>query len=161
ARPTILRAAYRQFVADGVEQGRRPDLVGGGLVRSLGGWSEVKALRRSGIRELADERILGSGDFVEQIIKEADVGIRTRLSAKDCQGEIARVISTICQEEGVNIKELRSGSRRRPIAAARLLIARKLVEELGVSLAETARQSGVSTAAISLSLSRSAKKKVC
>ncbi len=62
----ILRSAYRQFVADGVEQGRRPDLVGGGLVRSLGGWSEVKALRRSGIRELADERILGSGDFVAE-----------------------------------------------------------------------------------------------
>jgi len=33
---------YRRFVAEGVEMGRRPELVGGGLIRSLGGWSEVK-----------------------------------------------------------------------------------------------------------------------
>ncbi|MCF6291152.1 MAG: transposase [Desulfobacterales bacterium] len=42
------RSAYRQFVADGVGQGRRPDLVGGGLVRSLGGWSEVREYRTQG-----------------------------------------------------------------------------------------------------------------
>jgi hypothetical protein len=27
--------AYRRFVAEGLGEGRRPDLVGGGLVRSL------------------------------------------------------------------------------------------------------------------------------
>jgi len=46
--------------------------VGGGLIRSLGGWSAVKALRRAGYRELSDDRILGSGEFVERIIKEAE-----------------------------------------------------------------------------------------
>jgi len=29
--------AYRKFVEDGVAMGRRPELVGGGLIRSLGG----------------------------------------------------------------------------------------------------------------------------
>ena len=28
-------------------QGRRPELVGGGLIRSLGGWSQVLPLRGS------------------------------------------------------------------------------------------------------------------
>ncbi len=45
---------YRNFVKKGIDEGRRPELVGGGLVRSLGGWSVVKALRRSGERELSD-----------------------------------------------------------------------------------------------------------
>ena len=30
----------------GIAQGRRSELVGGGLIRSTGGWSVVKAMRR-------------------------------------------------------------------------------------------------------------------
>jgi hypothetical protein len=60
--------AYREFVREGVSLGRRPELVGGGLVRSLGGWSEVLSLRRQSKRELSDERILGSGAFVERML---------------------------------------------------------------------------------------------
>ena len=33
------RQHYRNFVERGIAEGRRPDLVGGGLVRSMGGWS--------------------------------------------------------------------------------------------------------------------------
>ncbi|MEJ2168008.1 MAG: transposase, partial [Desulfobacterales bacterium] len=33
---------YRSYVKKGIDQGRRPDLVGGGLIRSQGGWSAVK-----------------------------------------------------------------------------------------------------------------------
>jgi hypothetical protein len=40
------RQAYSSFVAKGIDIGRQPRLVGGGLVRSAGGWSEIKALRR-------------------------------------------------------------------------------------------------------------------
>ena len=39
-------AAHRTFVAEGLPQGRRPELQGGGLLRSLGGWQAVAALRR-------------------------------------------------------------------------------------------------------------------
>ena len=33
------------FVEEGIVQGRRQDLTGGGLLRSAGGWEGVKALR--------------------------------------------------------------------------------------------------------------------
>ena len=36
---------YRNYVKKGIDQGRRPELVGGGLIRSLGGWSAVKTMR--------------------------------------------------------------------------------------------------------------------
>jgi len=63
---------YRQFVKKGIALGRCPELVGGGLIKSQGGWSAVKAMHRIGVREKSDERILGSGKFVEQLIKQSD-----------------------------------------------------------------------------------------
>jgi len=65
------RNRYREFVKKGMAQGKRPELVGGGLVRSLGGWSAVKALRKVGAYMKGDERILGGGDFVESILAKA------------------------------------------------------------------------------------------
>ena len=64
--------AYRQFMAEGMGQGRRTDLIGGGLIRSRGGWSQVLSLRERKEREESDERILGSSDFVSGILREAE-----------------------------------------------------------------------------------------
>jgi hypothetical protein len=63
---------YREFVNKGIAQGRRPELVGGGVIRSMGGWSVVKALRRSGVQGKGEARILGSGDFVAHVIDAAE-----------------------------------------------------------------------------------------
>jgi hypothetical protein len=52
--------------------GHQPQLIGGGLVRSLGGWSQVQSAQRKGQKTEYDERILGSGDFVTAIFKEAE-----------------------------------------------------------------------------------------
>ncbi|MBE9569610.1 MAG: hypothetical protein IMF11_03225 [Proteobacteria bacterium] len=35
--------------------GRCPELVGGGLIKSQGGWSAVKAMHRIGVREKLDK----------------------------------------------------------------------------------------------------------
>jgi REP element-mobilizing transposase RayT len=61
------RTQYRWFVADGIEQGRRPELVGGGFRRSR---------KASGDQDECanfDDRVLGSGAFVERLRQEADV----------------------------------------------------------------------------------------
>jgi len=52
------RKSYRTFVAKGVEQGQRPELTGGGLLRSVGGWAELVALRSGSDWVKSDERIL-------------------------------------------------------------------------------------------------------
>ncbi len=51
--------AYRKFMEEGKDQGRRNDLVGGGLVRSMGGWSQVLSLRGKKGEIEHDARILG------------------------------------------------------------------------------------------------------
>jgi len=65
------RRRYREYVEKGVRDGQRPELVGCGLLRSAGGWSVVKAMRRGFERMKGDERILGEGDFVETVLKAA------------------------------------------------------------------------------------------
>ena len=57
---------YEDFVEEGIEAGSRPELVGGGLIRSLGGWSQILSLRRVGSKVFSDERILGSSEFSKQ-----------------------------------------------------------------------------------------------
>ena len=64
------RAAYRAFVAAGVPQGRRLELQGGGLVRSVGGWAALGALRRAKDAVAGDARVLGGGEFVERLWRE-------------------------------------------------------------------------------------------
>ena len=53
---STARRRYLKFVGEGVAQGRRPDLMGGGLIRSVGRWSAVKALRKMGAYQKGDER---------------------------------------------------------------------------------------------------------
>ena len=148
------RKAYREFVNEGVDQGHRPELVGGGLVRSMGGWSVVKAMRRSGLREKGDERILGSGEFVKQLLEEAIPEIKHQIPTHDLVDRAEKEIRTACQRENIEVDVLRSASRRRPVSRLRAHLAMKLVQELGLSLAETARQLGVSTSAIAKILRR-------
>jgi len=146
--------AYRRFVRDGIEEGRRPDLVGGGLVRTLGGWSKVRSLRRAGEKTAGDERILGSGKFVEEMLKAADERMRRELVGRTRKEEMEQEIEKICLQKGVNVKELRMGSRRGGISEVRRCIALKLVKEDGTPLAEIAREVGVTTSAISNILRR-------
>jgi REP element-mobilizing transposase RayT len=148
------RNAYRNYVEKAINEGHRPELVGGGLIRSLGGWSAVKAMRRSGERELSDDRILGSGAFVEQIIKEADAKIKYQLSVSEHHGNIGECITKVCKKEKVSIEELKAGSRRKQVSRARSRIVIELVKGHGIALAEVARQVGVSTSAISKILKR-------
>ena len=148
------RRIYRCFVSEGIKQGRRPDLVGGGLIRSLGGWSAVKSLRGSEEKVLTDERILGRDDFVEKVLGEADERARRLFSSRMRVKEVQRLIEEGCKKGGISIEELQGGSRRGVISEIRSDIAVRLVREWGIPLAEIGRRVGVSTSAISQILHR-------
>ena len=129
--------AYQRFVADGVVQGLRPELVGGGLVRSQGGWSQVKSQRRHDADEVFDARILGSGDFVERMVEEADGNTQSTFSRRENVRRAEEYLRQACQEGGVSTIELQSGSRRGKIPAIRLKIAYALVADYALTLAES------------------------
>ena len=148
------KKAYREYVSEGIAAGRRTELVGGGLVRSLGGWSEVKSLRKRGERLLSDERILGSGDFVDRVIQEAEHAMRRQYSGFERKKKIVAVVMEECKKEDLAVKELQAGGRRPIVSQVRKQIVKKLFESFGIPLAEIARYTGVSTSAISKVLTR-------
>ncbi len=140
--------AYRQFMEERKDQGRRPELVGGGLIRSLGGWSQVLPLGSSREKMEHDCRILGSGDFVVEIIRQSEEKVRRYVRVSEMKSCIDNTIREICEKEGVVEQELRMGVRTRKLSGVRAKIAYHLGHEFGISRAEIARQLGVCTSAI-------------
>jgi putative transposase len=148
------RNCYHRFVEEGFSQGEQPDLIGGGLVRSKGGWSHVVSARRIGLKEEYDERILGGGDFVHSVMKEAEEKIRLQLRFRRTGITLAKIIDQECKRADVSPQELKGGSRRRAVSTLRIKIAKRGLTELGLSLAEIARQVGVSTSGIARAIKR-------
>ena len=140
---------YRKFMEAGMGQGRRPELVGGGLIRSQGGWSQVISMRRRGNRESSDERILGGGAFVEKMAAEAEERQNRLLTGASALRKAKETIKAMCDEAGVKATEVKGGSRRREISRIRKRIAQELIERYGVSMAIIARETGVTTTAVS------------
>lgn len=148
------RKAYRRYMEEGISQGRRPELVRGGLVRSLGGRSAVISMRKTRGDTRTDQRILGKDDFVERVLKESDRQHQNPLFFVKLKEVVRNAIDRKCRQEGVNPKELQMGSRRGPFPRIRSEIAAELVKGQGVPLAVVARELGVSTSAISKILRR-------
>ena len=146
--------AYRTFMREGLPMERIPELTGGGLIRSQGGWSQVIAMRRRGLKEEYDERILGGSDFVNAILKEAEDRQIRQIKHRRSGKTIEKIIDEECKSHQISPKELKAGSKRRRVSDARAVIAYRCREELGESAAEIARHSGVNTSCIVRSIER-------
>lgn len=144
---------YQEFVSKGIDKGNRPELVGGGLIRSAGGWFEVLALRHSEERQASDQRILGDGEFVEQLLGEMDEAGRKNLRLSHEKMSLDLLISRVCEVHGVRTGELLSGSRRHEIVEARRVMSWLSVKELGYSGAEVARYLGVTNSCVTRAVS--------
>jgi len=134
---------------DGVGLGHQPELTGGGLLRSLGGWSQVIARHRSRDNEEGDERILGGGDFVHAILKETEERELRQLKLKRSGKTIQKIIDEECKKAGISPMEVMNGLRRRVVSRLRAVIASRGRTELGLSSAEMARHLGVAASSIS------------
>ena len=143
------RKGYEDFVSKGLSMGRRPELVGGGLIRSAGGWSIVKSLRGAGMRIMGDERILGSGDFVESVLGQAreqyEQRTQTRLKGPDLNSLITRV----AEELGLESTRVPGRCKRRELVRARALICALAVDRQQISGREVSRGLKLTPAAVS------------
>jgi len=147
------RRNYLKFVEEGISMGRKPELVGGGLIRSLGGWSSVMALHRRGEKQVSDERILGDGDFVEGVLAEWGGLGKENLRVGQKKVNLWSLAEGVCKGGGINLEELRSGSRRHAVVEARQELSRLALMAHGYSGAEVARYLGVTNSCITRPLS--------
>ena len=153
------RRGYRGFVEEGMGMGRVPELTGGGLIRILGGWSKVIAMRRKGKGEESDGRILGDGDFVQRILGEVEDKELRQLKVRWRGVTIREIILEECRKVGVNPGELRNGGRRRLVTGVRAAVAHRVAGEIGLTAAEIARHVGVTTSSITRAIARADEEK--
>jgi len=148
------KRSYRQFVTKGADLGRQPELIGGGLVRSAGGWSAVHALRKAGIFQKSDERILGDGDFVNQVLADAQEQMNNRylLSAKGVG--IENIISVVSEMYSIKPQALIGPSKERRIVKARALICYWAVRELGMAMSKVADYLKLAVSTVSVAVNK-------
>jgi REP element-mobilizing transposase RayT len=144
----VGREAYKEFVTKEAGKGEQSELAGGGLVRSHGGWSVVQSKRKQGTKVLGDERILGSNDFVLSMLNKADEHILSQTPMVEIMQNVQEDIQQACKRTGITVLRFRSGGRIKPLPALRKELASKFVNEYGLSLAESARQLGITTSAV-------------
>jgi len=128
----VARRRYRQFVKNSVEQGKRPELQGGGLVRSAGGDKTGLLGRKKEEREKGDERILGSGDFVSEILKKSN-----ELQENSPKIPLEQLANRVIAYFGIKIEDILGKSQKNKISMARSVIcyfAIKKMEYSGISV---------------------------
>ena len=116
------RRRYSAFVKKSAEDGRKPELVGGGLIRSLGGWSAVKAIRRSANRIKGDERILGDGDFVESVLKVGQERLEHRYELQAKGYDFDWLVSRVAGLFKMNLNEVTRPGRYPATVKARSVL---------------------------------------
>jgi putative transposase len=145
---------YLSFVRKGIDEGRKPELVGGGLLRSAGGWKGLKEARESGERVKSDERILGRSEFVERVLREAGEQWERRSRLRGRGGDLRWLIEKVAPSFGVETEDLKSGSRSRKVGKARAALCYMAVRELGLTCAFLAKELRISPSAVSKSTMR-------
>ena len=139
---------YVAFVGEGISLGRRSDLVGGGLLRSVRGWSEVLSIRRRGLGRVSDARILGSGEFVERVTEQAEEREKETLRLRRKVPDLAALVKEVARRQGLGEGELRGGRRTRRVAKVMKLVCQLAVVKFGYTGASVARFLGVTTSLV-------------
>jgi REP element-mobilizing transposase RayT len=151
------RSAYDAYVKEGVEQGRREELTGGGLIRSLGGWSEVKRLRDEGSDHvMSDERILGDSEFVESMLSQAHEEYERRYEVKRRGYDLERIAERVAEVCGIEKRQVFSSGRQKDKVRARSIFCYWAAREAGISLRILARRLGISPPAVGYAVERGA-----
>lgn len=151
------RRKYWDHLEGAIDQGRRPDLMGGGLVRSAGGWDAVRELHRGREAFVSDERVLGSSGYVERLLGEAEREERDRTRARRSGVSFPTLVERISRDLSVHGDLLRTPTRVRAVSEARAALAHVWVNRLGRTGPDLARQLGLSVVAVYRAAARGAR----
>ena len=135
--------AYQQFIADGIAAGQRNDLIGGGLKRSQPDCME------SGEIAAFDERILGSGEFVELLTGGARQGElhKPRLT-------LSALLDKVSAVTGAPLEKLQSPGKERAIARAKAIFCYCAVREYDYTATEAGKIVVIGSAGASMAVRR-------
>ena len=140
---------YEAYVAEGIAMGKRPDLTGGGLVRSMGGWGAILSARHAGTNLRSDERILGDSDFVESVLKAAEERVERETFYKAAGVSLEDAARRVAQLMEMNVDDVLEHSKKPTVVQARSLLCYWAVREVGMTTTDVAGKLGISQSAVS------------
>ncbi len=130
------RKHYYTFVTEGVDQGRRDELMGGGVIRSLGGWSAIDRNNLKGANIKSDERIVGDGDFVDSILSRGDEKFERYYKVKRSGYDLDKAALRVASLCAVEVDDIFSRSSQKSKVKGRSLFCYWVSRESGVSHTE-------------------------
>ena len=151
------RTHYRHFIQEGINDIASKDYLGGGLVRSYGGWESVKLLRKEHEIRIGDERILGGSRFVEAILDEDRLNINEKSRWQQKGWDLQRLVEKVCETVGIDQSDLALKGRQNAISTAKSLICYWGTQVLGISSTDISTFLCVSQPAVSKASKQGAK----
>ncbi len=145
---------YRDFVEKGVGRGRNPELTGGGLLRSVGGWGVLKSMRRMEIHVKGDERILGNSDFVETVLNQASEQMEKQYLLQAKGWTLEKIIEKAVSIFSVEKDQMIAGGKQQNLVHARSVAAHWATRYLGLTATAVGQDLGLSKSAVSRAAER-------
>lgn len=143
------RRLYKRYVEKGIGQGKRPELTGGGLIRSSGGWSAIKSFRKANLHIKSDERLLGDSDFVERVLKAAEESWERKYDLKAKGYDLNKLAERVAAIYSIDPEEIFQPGKQPVKVKARSLFSYWAARELGYTMADLARRLHISQPAVS------------
>jgi REP element-mobilizing transposase RayT len=154
----IARKRYRLYVEEGISMGRRPELIGGGLIRSMGGWGEVKKMRLRGQDRIkSDQRILGGSDFVLTVLSDAEENFTEKYALSSRGYDFEKVVERVSSIFKLEKDYITGKGRQEDRVKGRDLICYWCNNKLGIPMAGLSRRLGLTIAAVSFAVRRGEK----
>ena len=153
-RKSLARKEYESYVKKGLTQGRRKELTGGGLIRSLGGWTEAQESLKGRDHVMSDERILGDSDFVDSVISQSEEQYERRYELKRQGFDLERIADRVAQVLEIEPDEVFSKGRQNRKVRARSLLCFWAARELGMPHTALAKRLEMSLSGVGFSVER-------
>ena len=151
------RRSYIKFIQKGIIKGEISELVGGGLIRSAGGWSAVKALRETNERIKGDERILGDSRFVQEVLESCDQHLERRYLYEAKGYDFDWLVNRVATLFGLDKHIVTRAGRYPDTVEARSVLCYWAARELGISTLELSKRLRISQPTASQSVKRGEK----
>ena len=106
--------------------------------RNHGGRAGIKLLKETGDYQKGDERILGDGQFVEEVLEKAEEKLKEKYTLKAKGYNIDRLINRVSGLTGLTPEQITDGIRDKKRTEARSILCYWATEKLGITQSELA-----------------------
>ena len=106
------------------------------MIRGSGGWTAVKAMRRAQIFQKADARILGDGDFMEQILSATEKQMEQKYALLAGGMDVDKIAQRVSELAEVDVSAMMAKRKEPWRVKALSLLCYWAVREVGITTAE-------------------------